>query len=143
MKLSANIITQLLAIGAFIMSGVSLYFSRCKDKFEREVATAEQISLMLSKMGEMRLQILKYQDLLAQIRSLYIQNSDSRLEIVVRYERLMELLGSGLEEQIAAVPRETRMSYRDIKLRQSHYDAMNSMLEFIIRGTDELMKTAK
>ncbi len=135
---STNTITQLIAIGAFVMSGVSLYLSIAKHKYKQEIATAEQTALLLLKMGEMEVQILKYGERLNKLRSRYAQSDDPRLKSIEIYIKVIKSLSKIIDGEVKNVD-SGNLAYRDIKLQQSHYDTMNSVLEFVIQGADELL----
>ena len=138
-----TLVTTLLAIGAFVMSGLSLYISSRKDKFEREVVTAEQTAVLLSKIGEQRVNLLKYDDLLAKLRRRYSANGDSRLQSIELFQKAIDLMSPNIEDTFFKIQSNHLLSYRDIKMQQSHYDLLNSILAFVMQGTDELLKEDK
>ena len=133
-----TLISTLIAIGAFIMSGISLYISIRKETFEREVVTAEQASVLLSKIGEQRIQLLKYEGLLSDLHKKYVDNGDPRLKSIENFQKLITLLGPLVERSFEDVQNSNDMTYREIKMRQGNYDVMNSSLAIVIQGTNEL-----
>ena len=134
-----TLISTLIAIGAFIMSGISLYISIRKETFEREVVTAEQASILLSKIGEQRIQLLKYEGLLSNLHKRYVYNGDPRLKSIENFQKVITLLGPLVERSFEDVQSSNDMTYREIKMRQGNYDVMNSSLAIVIQGTNELL----
>lgn len=133
-------ISTLIAIGAFIMSGISLYISIRKDTFEREVATAEQSAILLSKIGEQRVQLLKYDGLLSRLHKRYSDNGDTRLHSIELFQKAIDLMSPVVEKTFEDVQGNNAMTYREIKMRQGRFDVMNSTLAYVIQGTNDLLK---
>ena len=134
------LISTLIAIGAFVMSVISLYISIRKDTFDREVATAEQTTLLLSKIAEQQVQMLKYEGVLSKLRKRYSTKGDPRLKTIELFQKAIDLMSPAIEEEFSKVRGNRSMTYREIKMQQSHYDSQNSLLAFVIQGTDELVK---
>ena len=133
-----TLISTLIAIGAFIMSGISLYISIRTATFERELVTAEQARVLLSKIGEQRIHTLKYEGLLSDLHKKYVDNGDPRLKSIENFQKLITLLGPLVERSFEDVQNSNDMTYREIKMRQGNYDVMNSSLAIVIQGTNEL-----
>ena len=135
-----DIVTALIAVGAFVMSGISLYFSCRKDSFDREVVTAEQVAALLTKIGELQVKIFKYKKRLATLRARYKQNGDPRLESIEIYQKAMDLVERFNEQKFTNISTHNRLTYHEIKVHQSIYDTVSIVLDFAANGTDELIR---
>ena len=103
------------------------------------MVTAEQASILLSKIGEQRIQLLKYEGLLSNLHKRYVYNGDPRLKSIENFQKVITLLGPLVERSFEDVQSSNDMTYREIKMRQGNYDVMNSSLAIVIQGTNELL----
>ena len=137
----STLTATLIAIGAFVVSALSLYISFRKGKFEHEVVISDQKAVLLLKIGEHQVNLLKTSNLLSKLHKRYSENGNQlELHTTEQQQKIIDLMYSVIQDSFYKTQDSKSFTYSDIKTKQNDLDLMNSLCSFIIQWIDERLK---